>query len=155
MQKSAVGISKLSLKRKLSPNKTLDQTLSISNSLPSPSSLTLSFNATPSFSHPQLLWLMSILIHGYFVLEFLSSGHWFFLASFLGIWFSGLTWRIWIVFSFWCWTNLDPFSFLMLDDFSSMKNSNLIFSSFNFIWLIWVKIQIEIGLNGIEPQSYI
>ena len=77
MQKSVASISKLSLKCKLSPNKTLDQTLSISNSLPSPSSfLTLSFNAAPSFfSQPQLLWLMSILIHGYFVLEFLSSRH--------------------------------------------------------------------------------
>ena len=70
-------LSTLSLKRKLSPNKTLDQTLSISNSLPSrSSSLTLSFKAAPFFfSQPQLLLLMSILIHGYFVLEFLSYGH--------------------------------------------------------------------------------
>ena len=76
MQVSTTTILNLSLKRKLSPNKTLDQILSISNSLPSPSSsLTLSFNVAPSFSQPQLLWLMSILIHGYFVLEFLSFGH--------------------------------------------------------------------------------
>ena len=76
MQVSTTTILNLSLKRKLSPNKTLDQILSISNSLPSPSSLTLSFNVASSFfSQPQLFWLMSILIHGYFVIEFLSSRH--------------------------------------------------------------------------------
>ena len=40
--------------------------------------------------------------------------------------------QIWILFCFRCWTNLDPFPFLMLDDFSSMKNSNLIFFKFQF-----------------------
>ena len=29
------------------------------------------------------------------------------------------------------------------------------FSSFNFLWSIWIKIQIEIGLNRIGPQSWV
>ena len=122
MQKSDTTISNLSLKHKLKPNKTLNKTLSISNSLPSPSSsLTLSFNVAPSFSQPQLLWLMSILIHGYFVLEFLSFGHWLFFGPLSG----HLIFRTDL-------KNLDPFPFLMLDDFSGMKNSNLIFFKFQF-----------------------
>ena len=111
MQVSTTTILNLSLKRKLSPNKTLNQTLSISNSLPSlSSSLTLSFNVAPSFSQPQLLWLMSILIHGYFVLEFLSFGHWLFFGPLSG----HLIFRTDL-------TNLDHFLSLMLDEFGSFS----------------------------------
>ena len=114
MQVSAASISNLSLKCKLSPNKILDQTLSISNSLPSPSSSTLSFNASPSFSQPQLLWLMSILIHGYFGLEFLSFRHCFFFGLLSG----HLIFKTEL-------KNLDPFLFPMLDEFGSFSISDV------------------------------
>ena len=84
-------------------------------------------------------WFMVILF-----LSFYHPGTDYFLAPFLGIWFSGLTWRIWILFYFWCWTIFQVWRIPIWS-----------FSSFNFIWLIWVKIHIEVGLNGTEPQSYL
>ena len=62
-----------------------------------------------------IIWLVSIFIHGYFVLDFLSFGYQIFRIDL---------------------KNLDPF--LMLENFSCMKDSNLIFSSLNFPWLIWI-----------------
>ena len=57
---------------------------------------------------------MSILIHGYFVLEFLSSGHWLFFGPLS----RHLIFRTNL-------KNLDRFLFLMLDKFGSFSVSNV------------------------------
>ena len=67
-------------------------------------------------------WLVSTLIHGYFVLDFLSSG----------IKFSRLTWRIGILF--WCWTI-----------FHVWKITIWSFSNFKFLLLIWIAVTPSIG----------
>ena len=86
--------------------------------------LSHSMHLPPFLSHNSFgwcqFWFMVIL-----VLSFYHLGIVYFLAPFLGIWFSRLSWRIWIVFYFRCWTNLDPFLFPMLDEFGSFSISDV------------------------------